>query len=526
MWRTSAHLATGDDAALNVVGHLLLGALRGDGSHLEPLRLVPYTQESMQVALASLRDGMQPRIGGPAHPVVPGAEQPETLLTSEELGRWLGIPSHDLPGLPAREVAHFGRGGRGMQEQRLDPMTLPLGPLVYGGRVSAFERVGIPMTELCGHAFVAGTTGAGKTTTIREILRGLAERSIPFIVLEPAKSEYLDLFEELRSAGHRPIRFELSPILEAPDVQPLRLNPFAAPAGLPLGRHIEALKILLRSCFEMQESLPQLLERVLFDVYQDRGWNDLVKPVTEAEIATRGFPTFSDFLEPVVSRRTAAWSRIQRAVAQFQYEDRVEKNLVAALTVRMQSFLRGLKGNIFVQEERSFTELLQRPCFINLSDINEPDIRRFLLSSLFLRLYAERAAESRLREIPGGLRHLIVLEEAHHFLRKTSSEGPGSNLVRESNTLLADAFAEFRAYGQGILVADQAPGELDQAVLRNTNVKIVHRLFQEADVVAMAEAIGLNEDNRGELRRLGAGECVVFSPSLQHSVVCRVSAKE
>ncbi|HZZ85366.1 MAG TPA: hypothetical protein VFE30_12565 [Anaeromyxobacteraceae bacterium] len=121
---------------------------------------------------------------------------------------------------------------------------------------------------------------------------------------------------------------------------------------------------------------------------------------------------------------------------------------------------------------------------------------------------------------------MVVLEEAHHFLRRANGEGPGSDLVRQSNILLADAFAEFRAYGQGILVADQAPGDLDQAVLRNTNVKIVHRLFQEADVVAMAEAVGLSEDRRAELRRLASGECVVFTPSLQHPVVCRVSAKE
>ncbi|HZZ83734.1 MAG TPA: DUF87 domain-containing protein [Anaeromyxobacteraceae bacterium] len=395
MWRTGAHLATSDEATLSVAGQLIIGALRGDGSHLEPLRLVPYTPESMATALLSLREGVEPRISALPHPIVPGAEQPATLLTSAEVGRWIGIPSHDLPGTPAREVVHFGRGGRILRQQQRDETTLALGPLVYGGRVSAVEMVCIPMKDLCGHVFVAGTTGAGKTTTIREVLRGLAERRVPFIVLEPAKSEYLELFEELRAAGHRPIRFELSPDKAGPDVQQLRLNPFAAPSGLPLGRHVEALKILLRSCFEMQESLPQLLEKVLFEVYADRGWKDLVTPITEAEIAARGFPSFADFLEPVTSRRPAAWSRIERAVAEFRYEDRVEKNLVAALTARIESFRRGLKGSVFVREEVSFADLLLRPCFINVSDFNEPDIRRFLLSSLFLRLYAERAAAAR-----------------------------------------------------------------------------------------------------------------------------------
>lgn len=524
MWNTAAHLATADDATLQVAGHLLLGALRGEESHLEPLRLVPYTPDSAQTALNALRRGAVPRVRASAHPVVPGAEQPATLLTAEELGRWLSIPSHDLPGTPAREVVYFGRGGRLLQAD--EESAIPLGPLVYGGRESSTERLAIPTRDLCGHAFVAGTTGAGKTTTIREILRGLTIGKVPFLVLEPAKSEYLDLFEELRKGGHRPLRLELAPSEVSEDVRPLRLNPFAAPPGLPLGRHVEALKILLRSCFEMQESLPQLLERVLFSVYADRGWKDLAAPVTCEQVAARGFPTFEDFFEKVPSRRTTPWTRIEREVAAFGYENRVEKNLVAALSVRLESFRRGLKGQVLVADEVAIPALLKRPCFINLADINEPDIRRFLLSSLFLRLHAERAAEARSRPPAEGLRHLVVLEEAHHFLRRAANKGPSGELVQQSNMLLADAFAEFRAYGQGLLVADQAPGDLDEAVLRNTNVKVVHRLFQEADVAAMAEAIGLSAERRGELRRLGPGECVLFTPSLQQAAMCRVAAKE
>ena len=36
--------------------------------------------------------------------------------------------------------------------------------------------------------------------------------------------------------------------------------------------------------------------------------------------------------------------------------------------------------------------------------------------------------------------------------------------------------AEMRTYGEGFIIADQAPGLMDLSVIRNTNTKIIMRL--------------------------------------------------
>lgn len=529
MWRTSVQLAARNPADLHVAGNLLIGAVRGQDSHLEPLRLIPHTPQARQRAIASMRAMTAPRVDGRAHPLVPGAEQPITLLTSTELAHWFPLPSHDLPGIPVREVIHLARGGPRIKANDPDGRYVGLGRLVYGGRPSSLEPVRLPVSDFASHVFIAGTTGAGKTTTIKQILRELQgfDNPIPFMLLEPAKSEYEDLFQELEKAGRNPIRLELGTAASTQHTRPLRFNPFAAPVGIPLGRHVEALKILLRSCFDMQESLPQLLEKVLFDTYRDLGWSDLVTPITAEMIERHPFPTFASFFEKQATNRATAVpeTRIQRGVREFGYEERVQLNLVAALTVRMQSFQRGIKGEVFARDEMDFADVLRRPCFINLADITEPDIKRFLLASIFLRLYSEREAERRRRDHrPSGVSHVVVLEEAHHFLRQARGDGPSASLIEQSNILIADAFAELRSYGQAIVVADQSPGELDAAVIRNTNTKIVHRLFQACDVNAVGDSMGLDDAQRSELRRLGRGECVVFSPGVQYPFVCEVEA--
>lgn len=529
MWRTSVQIAARNPADLHVAGNLLIGSVRGEDSHLEPLRLIPHAQQARQRAIASMRAMTAPRVDGRAHPLIPGAEQPITMLTSRELAHWFPLPSHDLPGIPVREVVHLARGGPRIKPSDRDARHISLGRLVYGGRASSLEPVRIPLSDLASHVFIAGTTGAGKTTTIKQILRELQgpQSPIPFMLLEPAKSEYEDLFLELEKAGKNPIRLELGASSATGHSRPLRFNPFVAPVGIPLGRHVEALKILLRSCFDMQESLPQLLEKVVFDTYRDLGWSDLVTPVTGEMIERHPFPTFASFFEKKATNRNSAVpeTRIQRAVREFGYEERVQQNLVAALTVRMESFQRGIKGEVFSRDEMNFADLMRRPCFINLADITEPDIKRFLLASIFLRLYSEREAERRLHvDRPPGVSHVVVLEEAHQFLRQSRGDGPSAALTDQSNLLIADAFAELRAYGQAIIVADQSPGELDASVIRNTNTKIVHRLFQDRDVNAVADSMGLDDVQRTELRRLGRGECVVFSPGVQYPFVCEVEA--
>ena len=120
--------------------------------------------------------------------------------------------------------------------------------------------------------------------------------------------------------------------------------------------------------------------------------------------------------------------------------------------------------------------------------------------------------------------HITVLEEAHNLLRRTSNEqsAEGSNLLGKSVEMLSNAIAEMRTYGEGFIIADQAPGLMDMSVIRNTNTKIILRLPDQADRELVGRAANLNEDQITELAKLPCGVAAVYQNEWIQPVLCKV----
>src|SRR5262249_57949277 len=62
----------------------------------------------------------------------------------------------------------------------------------------------VPLPTLNRHALVTGATGAGKSQTVRHLLTGLARAGLPWLAIEPVKSEYPGMAGRL--AGRRAAR--------------------------------------------------------------------------------------------------------------------------------------------------------------------------------------------------------------------------------------------------------------------------------------------------------------------------------
>lgn len=123
------------------------------------------------------------------------------------------------------------------------------------------------------------------------------------------------------------------------------------------------------------------------------------------------------------------------------------------------------------------------------------------------------------------LRHLTVLEEAHNLLKRTSPEqsSESSNLLGKSVEMLANSIAEMRTYGEGFIIADQAPGLLDMAVIRNTNTKIILRLPDISDRELVGKAASLTDNQIQELSKLQTGVAAIYQNDWLEPVLCKIS---
>ncbi len=136
---------------------------------------------------------------------------------------------------------------------------------------------------------------------------------------------------------------------------------------------------------------------------------------------------------------------------------------------------------MFTEDEISSEKLFDENVIVDLSRLGSSETKSLIMGLLILKMQEYRMVSS--QGMNQQLRHVTVLEEAHNLLKRTSTEQAteSSNLLGKSVEMLTNAIAEMRTYGEGFIIADQSPGLLDLAVIRNTNTKIILRLPEYSD---------------------------------------------
>lgn len=56
------------------------------------------------------------------------------------------------------------------------------------------QKVELDVKKLASHIFVTGSTGSGKSNTVYQLLSELNKNDVNFMVIEPAKGEYKNVF--------------------------------------------------------------------------------------------------------------------------------------------------------------------------------------------------------------------------------------------------------------------------------------------------------------------------------------------
>jgi hypothetical protein len=351
------------------------------------------------------------------------------------------------------------------------------------------------------HTFVCGATGAGKSQTVRKLLEELTRQHIPWLVIEPAKAEYALMARRLEGTSEV---FAIRP--GELDAIPASLNPLEPEEGFPLQTHIDLVRALFLAAFEAEEPFPQILSRALTECYQGLGW-DLVLSKPKNQDITPKYPDLGD-LQKVA----------QEVVGKIGYGDEVKANVKGFVDVRIGSLRLGTPGRFFSGgHPLKVAELLERNVVIELEDIGNDQDKAFLIGTVLIRLYEhlrmrEKDEQAKKTE---SLSHITVIEEAHRLLKNVMERSPAAHAVE----LFAGLLAEIRAYREGLVVAEQIPSKILPDVIKNTALKVVHRLPAKDDRDSVGATMNLSDEQSQYVVSLKPGWAAVFTDGMDHPLL-------
>lgn len=421
-----------------------------------------------------------------------------TLVSGRELPMHLGLPTRSVHGLPIIEHAEFGRNVP--DEAMPDEDKMNLGKIYHMGKEEAAGLL-LNRQAMASHTFITGSTGTGKSNAVYHLLDEITKNGqTTFLVVEPAKGEYKNVFgncTDVQVFGTNPRETPL-----------LRMNPFAFPENIHILEHIDRLVEIFNACWPMYAAMPAVLKDAIERSYQKVGW-DLRNSESEKGV----FPTFFDLLDILPG-----------VIEESHYSKDTQSDYVGALCTRVKSLTNGIYGSVLCAEDALTDEaLFDRNVIVDLSRVGSMETKSLLMGILVMKLQEYRMCSSGMNS---RLRHVTVLEEAHNLLRKTSAEQSqeGANLQGKSVEMLANAIAEMRTYGEGFIIADQAPGLLDMSVIRNTNTKIILRLPDEEDRKLVGKSAALKEAQIDELSKLPLGVAAVYQNEWPEAVLCKIEA--
>jgi len=513
MWDFAAYVLSEDQNVANNVAHSYLALTQGEKSYMsqaavnlwrgdmatgsgEAATICKYLKNFRHPTFA-LNPNLLVR--DPSFNEYPATVTATTALSGRELAFSLNFPRKSVSGLPVIECAEFGRNVTTFEGEQSTGDGIAIGKVFHMHHEEDVE-VSLSKDSLASHTFITGSTGSGKTNTVCKILAEASSSGAGFLVIEPAKGEYKDVFGGAEG---------VSVFGTNPDITPLlRINPFSFSAGIHVLEHLDRLVEVFNVCWPMYAAMPAVLKNAVELSYEDCGW-DLTK--SSNPYGSDLYPTFAD-----VARN------VREILDTSEYNAENKGAYKGSLLTRLQSLTNGINGMVLTNDEIPAPELFDSRVVVDLSRVGSTETKSLLMGLLVLKLQEHRMAESAGANLP--LRHITVLEEAHNLLKRTSTEQPveGANLIGKSVEMLSNAIAEMRTYGEGFIIADQAPGLLDMAAIRNTNTKIVMRLPDLSDRELVGRAANLDDDQIIELARLPKGVAAIYQNDWIQPVLCKI----
>lgn len=493
----AAYILAADNAVANRAASLYKAALMGTGEKESSIYINVWDNRrdtlNLCQALGQLR---HPRIRMQEFPEMISQVLPGTLVSAKDMPRYFMLPRHSLTGITVEEHARFARDPH--RKSGID--TIRIGNLFHMGQEDKTVPIELDIQSLALHTSIAGTTGMGKSTAVFNLLNALRAKGMKFMVVEPVKGEYKNVFGNDADVHVYGTNEEYTPLL--------RINPFRFPKGIHVLEHMDGLMEILTVCWPLYAAMPAVLKEAVERAYEAAGW-DLKRSRNRYGEAI--FPTFRDVMEETY-----------RVLEDSQYSNENKGNYIGSLCMRLKKLTTGIEGMIFTCDDISDEALFDENVIVDISRIRANDTKSLIMGLLVFKLqeYRQCSADGFNR----ALRHVTVLEEAHQLMRRESVQptGEGSAIAGKSVEMISNAIAEMRAYGEGFIVADQAPAKLDESVIRNTNTKIVMCLPDSEDRILTGQAMALSEEQIHELSGLSRGVAAVYQNDWPEAILVKM----
>ncbi len=438
-----------------------------------------------------------------------------SLVTSEELCGICTIPIDNTIGFEIKQSKNYS----------LNCTNEPDDNII--GNVCEYDRplpnvfFGLSEADLNKHTFVCGITGSGKTNTIKKILEMVNK---PFLVIEPAKKEYRNIKKEVNVYT-----------LGRPEINCLKLNLFYILPGISPQQHIDLLKDLFSASFALYGPMPYILEKCLYNIYIKKGWNltlgfhpCLINTKSQQGLFDESkikehysvishkylFPTMQDLKDEVD----------YYIENEMTYDGEVKGNIRGAIKARIDSLCVGSKGYMFnTYDTIDFDDFFGKNAVLELEGLADDADKAFALGLLVIYVNEYRQVKKEVGAAK-GLKHLLVIEEAHRLLKNVSTESnedlgnPKGKAVEHFTNMLA----EMRSYGQGVIVAEQIPCKLASDVIKNSSNKIIHRIVAKDDQEAVANTIGVYSEDAIYLGNSKVGYALCHKEGMVQPVIVKV----
>jgi hypothetical protein len=494
LWAVRVLAGAATPAELDLIAPVLAGA--ADLAH-HPYRLgAALAAQSLAEAVAATAAGAGAGTGVPFG------------VTAGVLTALAGLPRREVPGLRVLDAGYFDLTSE--TAGRLGPASgLAGAPVTLGVILDAQDRPAgefeVPLSTLNRHALVTGATGAGKSQTVRHLLEQLTRAGLPWLVIEPAKSEYAGLSGRLAALGDGHSVTVVNPA--DPGSIPVSVNPLAPEPGYPVQPHIDMVRALFLAAFDAEEPFPQIIAQALQRVYEECGWDVVTGGRMAGAVAEPAVPTLAQLQRAALA-----------VIEEVGYGRELQADVRGFVEVRLRSLRTGSAGRFFEGGHPvDIAGLLRRNVVLAIEDVANDEDKAFLMGTLVIRVVEHLRLRARAGQ-PDGLRHVVVIEEAHRLLR-AGREGRASGHAVE---LFSGLLAEIRAYGEGLVVAEQIPAKLVPDAVKNTALKVMHRLPAADDRALVGAAMNLDDGQSRQVVSLEPGVAAVFADGMDRPVRVRV----